>query len=100
MVGDRSDIVRKQNSIVLCSPFENHRIIGAGQPHILHAGDINGWISPQQSAQDIVVEVLISQQGSMSATLDAAPRGERVLPQVGMPARSAAAPVQSEFYAA
>jgi hypothetical protein len=42
-------------------PFENRWIIGAGQPNVLDANDINGWISSQQSAQDIVVEILIGQ---------------------------------------
>ena len=61
--GDGTYVVRQQDAAFRCRPLEHTAIVCGGQPRILDSNDVEVAPSPQQGADDVVIEVLVRSEG-------------------------------------
>ncbi len=62
--GKRGDIMAHQDPLVFSTPSQNSRIVKSGQPSILDPHNIKARVLPEQSTQNIIIEVLVDGQGN------------------------------------
>jgi len=62
--------VTRQDTPFRRSPSEHRRIVSAAQSRVLNAHDIHCGIAPQQTAQDVIVEVLVEGEPNHLALSD------------------------------
>jgi len=59
VAGHRPHVPRQEHAAFPRGPLEHGRIVGAREPGILNADDIGLRPSPEQSAHDVVVQILV-----------------------------------------
>jgi hypothetical protein len=62
IVGDRRDVVGDQNTSLPGGPIQNLGIVHTHETDVLNPHDVQTWTSVLQAPNDLVVEVLVSEQ--------------------------------------
>ncbi len=75
--GDGTYVVRQQDATFRCRPLEHTAIVSTGQPRILDSNDVEVVSSPQQGADDVVIEVLVRSRGRALLRIPLAPTSEK-----------------------